>query len=609
MPRRALAFVALAACARAKRTISDFNRLPVRVADAAFTSEDGVPATEAAFMKAVKWWLNEGGHVDARCPSKYGATMLLIAVSAGFRKVTTLLLRYDANVNLAEATGWTPLMVGAQSQDIDMRTLQALLDKGADVNAQIEDQPHLNRIPEAAGGWSAQTRDMRGYTALHIAARSGRVDIIRALLDAGANDDIADHKGRQPIHIAASQNVKEAIMERGLCKVTGQLDACAAEEGLSALTPQSKLWGTPCPRATALIKKWVRDGHDIDTRCMTDGEGWTLLISCAMHGKLELVKWLIRHGANVNLPTTKRQETALHASVDGACHREIIQVLIAAGADVNAHNRIGSTALIAAAYDGDHSCVLDLLLAGADRSMVDATSRTAADRAREAGHEKLADLIENFDSTGRAATSRGAWSHSHTEEEEELFRVDLSHVGITLVVGIVGWAALRWELERRRQKELKAAKAERARKKEEERMAKAEAKAEAKREAEAEAKRKAEELERNKEKELKAKVERARKTQEEQKAKAAKAKAKRDAEARAKREEEAKSEAEAKAKQDAAKCVVCLVTPKTHLLQPCGHYCICSGCLEEMKGFVASRRICPMCRSPFQSSQRVYDTG
>ena len=60
---------------------------------------------------------------------------------------------------------------------------------------------------------------------------------------------------------------------------------------------------------------------------------------------------------------------------------------------------------------------------------------------------------------------------------------------------------------------------------------------------------------------------------------------------------------------DATKCVVCLDSPKTHLLQPCGHYCICSECLEEMKGFVASLRICPMCREPFKSSQRVWDAG
>lgn len=40
-------------------------------------------------------------------------------------------------------------------------------------------------------------------------------------------------------------------------------------------------------------------------------------------------------------------------------------------------------------------------------------------------------------------------------------------------------------------------------------------------------------------------------------------------------------------------CVVCLESPSTHIIVPCGHQCLCEGCTES---FVSSFDFCPMCR-------------
>lgn len=55
---------------------------------------------------------------------------------------------------------------------------------------------------------------------------------------------------------------------------------------------------------------------------------------------------------------------------------------------------------------------------------------------------------------------------------------------------------------------------------------------------------------------------------------------------------------------DAACCDVCIDAPKTHMLQPCGHYCICMSCLDML-----TDQRCPVCRERFHSAPRVYDTG
>lgn len=42
-------------------------------------------------------------------------------------------------------------------------------------------------------------------------------------------------------------------------------------------------------------------------------------------------------------------------------------------------------------------------------------------------------------------------------------------------------------------------------------------------------------------------------------------------------------------------CIICMDAPKTLVLVPCGHYCVCIECVEPLK------KKCPLCRSNFTS--------
>ena len=48
-------------------------------------------------------------------------------------------------------------------------------------------------------------------------------------------------------------------------------------------------------------------------------------------------------------------------------------------------------------------------------------------------------------------------------------------------------------------------------------------------------------------------------------------------------------------------CVVCMDNEKTHLILPCGHYCVCAMCLEMIDNS------CPICRGEASSSVKVYE--
>ena len=48
-------------------------------------------------------------------------------------------------------------------------------------------------------------------------------------------------------------------------------------------------------------------------------------------------------------------------------------------------------------------------------------------------------------------------------------------------------------------------------------------------------------------------------------------------------------------------CIVCLVNPKTHLIKPCNHFCVCGDCIRQLNE-------CPLCKRPINMHERIYST-
>ena len=90
-------------------------------------------------------------------------------------------------VDITDGIGWTALIRAAVSNRTDV--VRCLIDKGANMNKQ------------AGSGW----------TALHWASAENRTDVMRMLLQHGARKDIKNYDVNTPIDVARLRNSKEAI--------------------------------------------------------------------------------------------------------------------------------------------------------------------------------------------------------------------------------------------------------------------------------------------------------------------------------------------------------------------------------------------------------------
>ena len=125
-----------------------------------------------------------------------------------------------------------------------------------------------------------------------------------------------------------------------------------------------------------------------------ENEHNTPLHLAALHGYLDIVKWLIKKGANVNAKNRK-EHTALHLAVHNA-HKEVIRYLIQQGADINATEHEGDTPLAWAAYKRQIEVVKQLIELGANIHSQNNFGNTPLHWAAEKGYTDIVKLLIDY---------------------------------------------------------------------------------------------------------------------------------------------------------------------------------------------------------------------
>jgi ankyrin repeat protein len=228
-----------------------------------------------------------------------GVTSLALACGNGNPQMVEVLLRAGANAN-AVATGEPVLMTAARSGSVEV--VRALIARGADVNAKDSS---------------------RGQTALMWAVAHRHAEVVRVLIDHGAVvharsrvDDLVVQRGSRYGGVVSRER---AVSERAVVAVpqggsTPLLFAARSGDLASArlLVAAGANVNDAAPDGTSALVTASHSGHGALAAFLVDrgadanaaGSGYTALHAAVLRGDLDLVTRLAAHGADLNRPVT-----------------------------------------------------------------------------------------------------------------------------------------------------------------------------------------------------------------------------------------------------------------------------------------------------------------
>ena len=215
-------------------------------------------------------------------------------------------------------------------------------------------------------------------TPLQKACIACSAEVVRMLLDAGADVNAVDACGSNALHYAANGGnvaVMPLLVERGveLYRISDADDPHESGGSPFFEAVQNEQLGA--------MRKLVELGVDMDWQ---DSKGRTALACEAAKKKCtRAFTTLLKMGANTEL-RTHNGETPLHRAVRNNNY-EAVRLLLEHGAKVNARDRKGHTPLMYAARNANLKMVNLLLDHGADPAMRDKRHRTALQYAAERG--------------------------------------------------------------------------------------------------------------------------------------------------------------------------------------------------------------------------------
>jgi uncharacterized protein len=350
-----------------------------------------------------------------------GQTALMVVAHTDNVKAAALLIRAGAHVEATEKLrNQTALHFAAAEGQAAM--VQTLLSHHANANAISKIDHDLRQVSAEP---RIQWRAPGGLTPLLYAARQGCMECVQALIKAKADPNLSDPDGISPLLLATENfhfDVAVYLMKQGAnpnhwdwwgrtplyaavdlntLPYGGRADRPSLDTTTSLKMIELLLAAGANPNAQLkLFPPFRQIGSDRGADLLLT-VGTTPLLRAAKAGDIEAMKLLLAHGAKVDLANSLGVTPLMAAA--GLRSNEIdtrgkyitekdaiasIDLLVASGADVNALDDIGQSALYGAAYWGWNDVIKNLVGHGADLSIKDAHGHTAVDMAmgRAEGH-------------------------------------------------------------------------------------------------------------------------------------------------------------------------------------------------------------------------------
>lgn len=246
--------------------------------------------------------------------------------------------------------------------------------------------------PKTLGTLNEPEAEFDGYSRcdypIHIACEVNSLDILKRLIEAGADLEARDLYGGTALHRAAlSDNGLDAFLH--LCSIEGININAMNSVNISLLSQ-----AVTCPNDVVVIKKLLELGVDTSN---VDAYGKTALHHACLFGSLETFKLLLDHCCDFNLKDFKGN-TPLHCIFDDnffdsdnyVTFEKLKLLLEAPDLDKSCTNKSGETALHLACLKGTIEAILLLLNTdGIDKFALDFNGENILHKSARRGNWKL----------------------------------------------------------------------------------------------------------------------------------------------------------------------------------------------------------------------------
>ena len=280
-----------------------------------------------------------------------GRTPLAQALANGWLRLCEALLAQGADPQARDRCGRTPLFAAlSAAEPAREESIKLLLRAGADPEVRAANNETPLGLVLARGhtnlqrwlnwpGWKLPHRPLRAVDAI-AAASAGDAEAVGKLLELGLPADAVDGFGASPLLHSAGRghaDVATLLLDRGANP------AHAASDGATALS------AAVAARQKTVVDLLLARGARIDQPLAGGG---TALMAAAGRGDIEMAGALLAHSAKADAADAHGM-CALHAAAqfafaggDAQKARRVFEMLLDAGAPVDARNADGQTALL-----------------------------------------------------------------------------------------------------------------------------------------------------------------------------------------------------------------------------------------------------------------------
>ncbi|CAL9695664.1 unnamed protein product [Knipowitschia caucasica] len=311
-------------------------------------------------------------------------------------KATALLslIKSEANINIFDKHGFTPLLLSAEMGHSEV--FRVLFEKQADMNAKLSNHSSVMHLAAQGGslpimkallekGLNPNSTGPKAQTPLHLAAAFNKPAIVHVLLAAGAQMNSMAQDGVTPLHVACQHGNEEIVS----CLIKHK----ARVDDVDKLGRTALHWASVAPKASNSMSVLLSSKVNVNA---LDNDKRSALHLAAMEGKLQNVTSLLSHKAKTGAKD-KNRSTPLHYAAAGG-HVSIVSALLRSVKmkSIDERNTWKKTALHVAAEKGHDKVVSLLLEAGAKITSTDQSKDTPLHCAVQGGHLEVVKTLVDW---------------------------------------------------------------------------------------------------------------------------------------------------------------------------------------------------------------------